>query len=91
MERALGPENVRALHAQCRACGIPLDRWHIVPPLAGAWETQAVSLLADSIQAETGCARRPAEEEAAIALDLNPDTMRSRFQRWFREARARAA
>lgn len=91
LEEALGPENVRALWGQCRAFGVPVDRWHQVPGLAGSWEGLAVSRLADRIQEETGCARKPAEEDAAVRLGLNPDTLRSRFRRWYYDAFRRAA
>jgi hypothetical protein len=91
MEEALGPDNLHSLAAQCRALGIPLDRWHIVPGVASTWETLAVARLADRLQADTGCARKPAEEDAAARLGLNPDTIRSRFRRWYLDAFHRAA
>lgn len=91
MEAALGPDAVRTLHAQCKAAGIPVDRWHRSAGFASPWELHAVSILADELQAATGRGRKTAEEDAAVRLDLNPDTIRSRSRRWTVDAYRRAA
>jgi hypothetical protein len=91
MEEVLGPELVDALRSECRALGVPGDRWHRVPSIARSREAVAVVILAEKIAASQGIGSKSATEAAAIYLGVEPDTVHSRLKRWHADAYKPAA
>lgn len=91
MEAALGRDLLASLRELCRALGVRPDRWHLVPALARPFETAAALRLAERVQESEGGSWRDAITDAAVQLNLNPDTVESRSKRWPLDAYDRAA
>lgn len=81
LEEALGPDLKRALGEACASTGVPLGTWHQHAQTARYWEWVAWSRLVELYKAR-GESTRSAQLEAAGELDLDPETMKSRAQRW---------
>jgi hypothetical protein len=86
MEALLQRDELRVLYAQCRACGVPRDAWHLSPQVAPAWEMLCIDVREGQLRDEARqrgreMSVRSARMEAAAHLGLEWSTLRKRLSR----------
>jgi len=82
IEAALSPVQRAALAELCNLFAIPLDRWIAVGPLRQVFETAAAVRLAEELRINEGAAAEDARARAALRLEVSPDTIKTRLNRW---------
>ncbi len=86
VEAALSPTLRAAIEEIGELCGLG-DGAAEIQSIEVTFTTAAAAKLARRLEEEEGLSRRKAIEEAAGMVGLDPDTLRSRLEKWPRRAR----